>query len=83
MAVAAIGERLGRRGTGTERHPAILTDPAQGLTPNARFIRAELDTVVFVRNRHARAGAPITAEEALAGGLVDASPLPEGLTRLR
>ncbi|WP_326834828.1 hypothetical protein VSH64_07845 [Amycolatopsis rhabdoformis] len=76
VALAAITDRLGLTGASAERHLAILTDPAQGLVPDARLTREELDTVVFLRNRHSRAATPVTAAEALDSGLVDESLLP-------
>ncbi|WP_432854061.1 ABC transporter substrate-binding protein [Amycolatopsis sp. CA-161197] len=77
IALTAVTERLGLMGPSAERHLAILTDPAIGLVPDARLKHAELDTVVYLRNRHSRAATPVTAEEALRSGLVDSSLLPE------
>jgi hypothetical protein len=67
VALAAIADRLGLTGTSAERHLAILVDPAQGLVPDARLTRAELDTVAYLRNRHS--GTSVSIDEALAGGL--------------
>lgn len=75
VALAAVTDRLGLTGPSAERHLAILTDPAQGLVPDARLTRDELDTVVYLRNRHSRSDTTVTAEEALDSGLVDTSLL--------
>jgi ABC-type nitrate/sulfonate/bicarbonate transport system substrate-binding protein len=69
VALTAIADRLGLTGTSAERHLAILVDPAQGLVPDARLTRAELDTVAYLRNRHSDTS--VSVDEALAGGLVD------------
>ncbi|QKV80763.1 ABC transporter substrate-binding protein [Amycolatopsis sp. Hca4] len=75
VALAAIADRLGLLGGAAEQHLTTLLDPAEGLVTDGLFTRAELDTVVHLRNRHSRAKAPVSAEQALADGLVDFSPL--------
>ncbi|MGW4488005.1 ABC transporter substrate-binding protein [Amycolatopsis sp. NPDC004368] len=75
VALAAVTDRLGLTGPSAERHLATLTDPAQGLVPDGRLTREELDTVVYLRNRHSRSDTPVTAEKALDSGLVDTSLL--------
>jgi hypothetical protein len=71
VALAAIERRLGLTGTTAARHLEMLADPEQGLVTDAWLTRADLSTVVDLRNRHA-GGAPLTVADALASGLVDA-----------
>ena len=71
LTLAAVERRLGLTGATAARHLETLADPHQGLVTDARLTRADLSTVIDLRNRHAPGATALTVTDVLASGLVD------------
>lgn len=52
IAIEAAQRRLDLDAANAARYLEILTDPAQGLVPDGRMTRADMQTIVELRNRH-------------------------------
>lgn len=74
LVTEAIERRLGLTGASAAAHLAVLTDDAVGLVPDGRVSRAELETVLLLRGRHAPGPVPQLGEM-LDAGLLDESLL--------
>jgi ABC-type nitrate/sulfonate/bicarbonate transport system substrate-binding protein len=76
LALAVARKRFGFGDDGALRYLRTLVDPDTGLVPDGRLTRADLATVVELRDRHRPADRPLTVESVIGSGLVDTSLLP-------
>jgi hypothetical protein len=65
VALEAAQRRLDLDQAGAARYLEILMDPAQGLVPDGRMSRADMQTTVELRNRHSPASQRVSLAAAL------------------